>query len=80
MSNREIAISILNGMSEEQINAFIALFAPNDINAKIEKEKADDEYCLKLSKEYDNSTDKGNFTSLEKAAEICGVKLNELQD
>lgn len=39
MSNKEIAINILNGMSNEQINAFIALFASDNIKAMIETEQ-----------------------------------------
>lgn len=38
MSNREIAIGIVMGMSDEQINAFISLFADDDLLVRIEAE------------------------------------------
>ena len=38
MSNRDIAIGVVKGMSDEQINAFITLFVDDDLLARIEAE------------------------------------------
>ena len=38
MSNRDIAIGVVKGMSNEQINAFINLFVDDDLLARIEAE------------------------------------------
>lgn len=38
MSNREIAIGVVKEMSDKQINAFISLFADDDLLARIEAE------------------------------------------
>lgn len=39
MSSREIAASILDTLSDTQINAFITLFAPESMQAIIEADK-----------------------------------------
>ena len=39
MSNREIAINIVNTLTDEQIDAFITLFASEDARAIIEAEQ-----------------------------------------
>lgn len=39
MSNKEIAIDIINTLTEDQLTAFITLFAPENIQAKIETEQ-----------------------------------------
>ena len=39
MSNREIADSILDSLTDEQINAFITLFANENVQAMIEADK-----------------------------------------
>ena len=39
MSSREIAVSILNALSDTQINAFITLFAPESVQAMIEADQ-----------------------------------------
>ena len=39
MSNREIAGSILDSLSDEQINAFITLFADENVQAMIEADR-----------------------------------------
>ena len=36
MSNRDIAINVVKGMSDEQINAFISLFVDEDMLARME--------------------------------------------
>lgn len=38
MSNRDIAIGVVKGMSDKQINAFINLFVDDDLLARIEAE------------------------------------------
>lgn len=39
MSNREIALNIIDSLSDEQIKAFITLFAPYDMQAAFEAEE-----------------------------------------
>lgn len=39
MSNKELALSIVNGLSDEQIEAFITLFASENAKAVIEANK-----------------------------------------
>lgn len=75
MSNRELAIKLINETPDYKIGYIIAYI--EGLNAD---ERADDEYCRRMAEEYDNSTDKGEFISIEKAAEMCGVDLNEIQD
>lgn len=38
MSNKEIALNIIEMLSDEQIKAFITLFAPDSLQAMIETE------------------------------------------
>ena len=38
MSNREVAATIFNGFTDEQINAFIMLFADDNTKARMETE------------------------------------------
>ena len=73
MSERELAIKLINETPEYKTGYIISYI--EGLNAE-----KNDEFCKKLVDEYENSTDKGEFVSLEEAAEICGVNLSELQD
>lgn len=44
------------------------------------EETADDIFCQKLIYEYESSSDKGEFISLEEAVKLCGVDLDEVQN
>lgn len=74
MSERELAIKLVNETPDDKIGYIIAYI--EGLNAE---EKEDDRFCEKLVEEYKNSSDKGDFVSLEEAAKICGVDLNEVQ-
>lgn len=54
MSNREIALDIINTLSEEQLQAFITLFASDNVKARMETEKIANE---KSRKHYDSFED-----------------------
>ncbi len=43
-------------------------------------ESADDNFCISLIKNYENSEDKGNFISFDDAVKMCGVDPNEIQN
>lgn len=40
----------------------------------------DNEYCIQLLENYNNSTDKSEFIPLDDAAKMCGVDINAIQD
>lgn len=46
----------------------------------IADESADDNFCISLIKNYENSEDKGNFISFDDAVKMCGVDTNEIQN
>ena len=75
MSNKELAIQLINNLSEYKLGYVVAYL--QGINAD---ETADDEYCERLLENYEASEDKGDFVSLEEAAKMCGVDVNAVQD
>lgn len=75
MSNKELAIQLLNDIPEYKLGYAIAY-----LQGLRADEEADDAYCELLLEEYKNSSDKDDFVPLDEALEICGVSLDELQD
>lgn len=73
MSNKELAIQLLNQIPDYKLGYVIAYL--QGLNAD---EFADDLYCEKLITEYENSDDKGEFISFDDAVKMCGVDINEI--
>lgn len=67
MSTKEIAYSILDNLSEEELKAFVLLFG----------DKADDAFCKKMVKDYmdDSDPEKHDSISLEDYAKELGIDL-----
>ena len=75
MSNRELALQLIDNLSEYKLGYVVAYL--QGMNAD---ESADDAFCNQLLESYKNSEDKGDFVSFEEAAQMCGVDINEVQD
>lgn len=75
MSSRELAIELINQIPEYKIGYAIAYL--QGLNAD---EIADDLYCADLLREYQSSTDKGDFVSLDEALKMCEVDINAIQN
>ena len=75
MSNKELAMQLINNLSEYKLGYVVAYL--QGINAD---ETADDMFCNQLLENYENSEDKGDFVSFEEAAKTCGVDINAVQD
>lgn len=73
MSNRDLAIQLINQIPEYKLGYVVAYLQGLSVD-----ELADDEFCRQLIEEYNNSTDKGEFLSFEEAAKMCGVDMNEI--
>lgn len=73
MSEMELAMSLLKNVPSYKIGYVIAYL--QGITAD---EALDDAYCENLCAEYEKEEDKGEFVSLEKMAEMCGVNYNEI--
>lgn len=74
MSNKELAMQLINNLSEYKLGYVVAYL--QGINAD---ESADDAYCEQLLDDYNNSDDKGDFVSFEDAVKMCGVDINVIQ-
>ena len=74
MSNKELAMQLINNLSEYKLGYVVAYL--QGINAD---ESADDAYCEQLLDDYKNSNDKGDFVSFEDAVKMCGVDINAIQ-
>ncbi len=68
MSNKELAISLLNSLPEHKIGYVLAY-----LQGLYADEAADDRFCEDLVDEYEVSADKGDFISLEDAMKLCEV-------
>lgn len=75
VSEKEIAMQLLNSIPDYKLGYVIAYL--QGLNAD---ETADDKYCASLIKNYEDSTDKGDFVSLDEAAKMCGVDINAIQN
>ena len=74
MSNKELAMQLINNLSEYKLGYVVAYL--QGINAD---ESADYAYCEQLLDDYNNSDDKGDFVSFEDAVKMCGVDINAIQ-
>jgi len=75
MSNKELAIQLINQMPEYKIGYAIAYL--QGLNAD---EAADDAFCAQLLENYNNSDDKGEFVPFDDVAKMCGVDINAIQN
>lgn len=75
MSEKELAIQLLNSLPDYKLGYAVAYL--QGLNAD---EAADDKYCASLIRNYENSTDKGDFVPFDEAARMCGVDINAVQN
>ena len=75
MSEKEIAMQLLNNLPDYKLGYVIAYL--QGLNAD---ETADDKYCASLIKDYEDSTDKGEFVPFDEAVKMCGVDINAIQN
>ena len=75
MSNKDLAIQLINQIPEYKLGYAVAY-----LQGLYADEISEDIYCQRLLEDYENSTDKGDFVSLEEAAKLCGVDINAIQD
>lgn len=75
MSNKELAIQLINQMPEYKIGYAIAYL--QGLGAD---ENADDAFCVQLIENYNNSDDKGEFVPFDDVAAMCGVDINAIQN
>ena len=68
MSNKELAIRLLNSLPEHKVGYVLAY-----IQGLYADEAVDDRFCEELVDEYEISADKGDFISLEDALKLCDV-------
>lgn len=71
MSNRGLAIQLIN-----QIPDYKLVYAIAYLQGLYADEMSDDMFCQNLLKDYENSTDKGEFVSIEEAMKMCEVDIN----
>lgn len=60
MSEKELAIQLLNSLPDYKLGYAVAYL--QGLNAD---EAADDKYCASLIRNYENSTDKGDFVPFD---------------
>ena len=75
MSNKELAIQLINQIPDYKIGYAIAYL--QGLNAD---EIADDDFCMQMLNDYENSTDKGEFIPFDEAVRMCGVDINAIQN
>ncbi len=75
MSNKELAIQLINQMSDYKLGYAIAYL--QGLNAD---DVADDAYCAQLIENYNNSEDKGEFIAFDDAVALCGVDIDAIQN
>ena len=75
MSEKEIAMQLINNLPDYKLGYVIAY-----LQGLTADESADDNFCISLIKNYQNSEDKGNFISFDDAVKMCGVDPNEIQN
>lgn len=75
MSNKELAIQLINQIPDYKLGYAIAY-----LQGLFADEIADDMFCQQLYEDYENSTDKGDFVSIEEAIKMCEVDINAVQD
>lgn len=75
MSNKELAIQLINQIPDYKIGYAIAYL--QGLNAD---EMADDDFCEQMLNDYENSADKGEFVPFDEAVRMCGVDINAIQN
>ena len=75
MSEKEIAMQLIKNLPDYKLGYVIAY-----LQGLTADESADDNFCISLIKNYENSEDKGNFISFDDAVKMCGVDPNEIQN
>ena len=75
MSNKELAIQLINQIPDYKLGYAIAY-----LQGLYADEMLDDMFCQKLLEDYENSTDKGEFVSIEEAMKMCEVDINAIQN
>lgn len=75
MSNRDLAIQLINQMPEYKL-AYVLAY----LQGLTADENADDMYCEQLLTNYENSSDKGEFVSIEEAMKMCEVDVDAIQN
>ena len=75
MSEKEIAMQLINNLPDYKLGYVIAY-----LQGLTADESADDNFCISLIKNYENSEDKGSFISFDDAVKMCGVDPNEIQN
>lgn len=71
MTDKERAMQLLDRVPDSKMGYVIAYLQG------IIADEADDAFCESLISEYEADNENGNFISIDKMAEICGVDLNE---
>lgn len=75
MSNKEKAMMLIEQIPEYKLAYAVAYLQGLRID-----ENADDLFCSRLIDEYEKSSDKGDFVSLDEAAKMCGADINAVQN
>ncbi|MBR2892718.1 MAG: hypothetical protein IKB94_02585 [Clostridia bacterium] len=75
MSEKELAISLINQIPEYKLGYAIAF-----LQGLYADEQADDKFCSELLEGYIDSQEKGEFVSFEEALKQCGVSFDEIQN
>lgn len=73
MSNKDIAINLINQISDYKLGYAIAY-----LQGLSADDFSDDLYCAQLIENYKNSEDKGEFIPFDEAVSICGVDINAI--
>ena len=73
MSERERAVQMVNDIPEYKLGYVLAY-----LQGLMADEAEDDAFCESLYQDYLNDPDNGDFISLEEAAKMCGVDLNDV--
>lgn len=75
MSNRDLAIQLISQLPEYKL-AYVLGY----LQGLTADENADDLYCEQLLNDYENSSDKGEFVSIEEAMKMCEVDIDAIQN
>ncbi len=75
MSNKELAIKLINDMPEYKLGYAIAY-----LQGLSADEADDDAFCKKLLADYESSGDKGDFVSFDDALKMCEVNIDAVQN
>ena len=73
MSERERAVQMVNDIPENKLGYVLAY-----LQGLMADEAEDDAFCERLYQDYLNDPDKGDFISIEEAAKMCGVDINDV--